>query len=183
MKIYVASVGRNANLLLNIPVDTRGLIHPNDSASMMGFKVIRDKSLINLIRYDDRIIPSSFQNYHAVSKLRDRDRKSFWAANVKDVHPSLNIQLKTNRLLNAILIQEPIALGQRIIKFSVEVTDSEGNKELIEGRTIGNKRILPFKERKVKSIQVKFLDAKGQVLISNLELLRIISTRNESLYR
>jgi alpha-L-fucosidase len=183
MKIYVASVGRNANLLLNIPVDTRGLIHPNDSASMMGFKTIREKSLINLFRYDDRIIASSSQTYHKVGNLRDRDRKSFWAANVKDVHPSLNIQLKTNRLLNAILIREPIALGQRISKFSVEVIDSEGNKELIEGRTIGNKRILPFKERKVKSIQVKFLDAKGQVLISNLELLRIISTRNESLYR
>ncbi|MHA8066263.1 alpha-L-fucosidase [Aquirufa sp. ROCK2-A2] len=183
MKIYVASVGRNANLLLNIPVDTRGLIHPNDSASMMGFKQIRDKSLVNLIKFDDRMITSSHQTYHSVAKLRDLDKKSFWAANLTDKQASLTIKFKTDRLANALLLQEPIALGQRIIQFSVEIVDSNGQTEVIHGKTIGNKRILTFKERKIKSIQVKFLDARGQVLISNVELLRIISARNESLFQ
>jgi alpha-L-fucosidase len=47
MKIYVASVGRNSNLLLNIPVDRRGLVHENDSASMIGFAAIRKLGLLN----------------------------------------------------------------------------------------------------------------------------------------
>ena len=183
MKIYVASVGRNANLLLNIPVDTRGLIHPNDSASMMGFKQIRDQSLVNLLTKSDVISTSSQFGKYATSNLRDKNPKSFWAAQPTDKQAYIHVDLKNSVLMNALLIQEPIALGQRIIQFSVDLTDENGKKETISGKTIGNKRILTFKERKIKSIQVNFLDAKGQILISNLELLRITSIRNESLFR
>ena len=183
MKIYVASVGRNANLLLNIPVDTRGLIHPNDSASMMGFKQIRDQSLVNLLTKSDVISTSSQFGKYATSNLRDKNPKSFWAAQASDKQAYIHVDLKNSVLMNALLIQEPIALGQRIIQFSVDLTDENGKKETISGKTIGNKRILTFKERKIKSIQVNFLDAKGQILISNLELLRITSIRNESLFR
>lgn len=35
LDIYYKSVGRNANLLLNIPIDTRGLIHENDEKQLM----------------------------------------------------------------------------------------------------------------------------------------------------
>ncbi|MFM6947841.1 MAG: alpha-L-fucosidase [Aquirufa sp.] len=183
MKIYVASVGRNANLLLNIPVDTRGLIHPNDSASMMGFKQIRDQSLVNLLTKSDVISTSSQFGKYATSNLRDKNPKSFWAAQASDKQAYIHVDLKNSVMMNALLIQEPIALGQRIIQFSVDLTDENGKKETISGKTIGNKRILTFKERKIKSIQVNFLDAKGQILISNLELLRITSIRNESLFR
>jgi len=183
MKIFVASVGRNANLLLNIPVDTRGLIHPNDSASMMGFKQIRDKSLINLLNKKDVIVTSSSDGKYTASQLSDNDVKSFWAAKNDDHNPTINIDLYTSLSMNALLIQEPIALGQRIIQFSVDLIDENGKKETILARTIGNKRILTFKERKIKNIQVKFLDAKGQILISNVELLKITSARNESLFQ
>ncbi len=183
MKIYVASVGRNANLLLNIPVDTRGLIHPNDSASMMGFKQIRDKSLLNLLNPKDVISVSSSDGKYTSSQLRDKDAKTFWAATSSDHSPSINIDLYESRSMNALLIQEPIALGQRVIHFTVDLIDENGKKESIKANTIGNKRIVTFKERKIKSIQVKFLDAKGQILISNVELLKIISARNESLFQ
>lgn len=183
MKIYVASVGRNANLLLNIPVDTRGLIHPNDSASMMGFKHIRDKSLVNLLNQKDVISVSSNEGKYTSPLLRDKDATTFWAAKSSDKYPSLHIDLYESRSMNALLIQEPIALGQRVIQFTVDLMDENGKKETIKGNTIGNKRILTFKERKIKSIQVRFLDAKGQILISNVELLRITSAHNESLFQ
>ena len=183
MKIYVASVGRNSNLLLNIPVDTRGLIHPNDSASMMGFKQLRDRSLPNLIRPTDAITASSSQKGHGLGFLRDADKRSFWAASEADKQPEIVFTSTNTVLVNAILLQEPIALGQRVKRFSVRLTDDQGKIEVVNGYTIGNKRILPFKERKIKSIQVKFLDARGQLLISNFELLRLISQRNEPLYQ
>jgi len=42
--LYLKSVGRGANLLLNVPPDGRGLIHANDSAALMEFKKLRDES-------------------------------------------------------------------------------------------------------------------------------------------
>jgi alpha-L-fucosidase len=150
---------------------------------MMGFKQLRDQSLINLIKPTDEIKSSSRVNGHPISFVRDVNKRSFWAADTKDAMPTITFIPKNVVKLNAILVQEPISLGQRVKQFSVLLTDDTGIVEEVKGKTIGNKRILPFKERKIKSIQVKFLDARGQVLISNFEVLRITSQRNEPLYR
>lgn len=44
MDLYYQSVGQNGSLLLNVPPDTRGLIHENDVASLLAFKMLRDKA-------------------------------------------------------------------------------------------------------------------------------------------
>mgnify|MGYP001220215861 FL=1 len=43
-QLYLKSVGRGANLLLNVPPDRRGLIHEKDSAAFAGFWEIRGKA-------------------------------------------------------------------------------------------------------------------------------------------
>ena len=183
MKIYAASVGRNSNLLLNIPVDKRGLIHPNDSTSMIGFKQLRDKGLVNLLGKNDQITTSSSHIGKSHTELVDKNTKTFWAANNADQKPKISVKLKESKLMNAVLIQEPIFMGQRIIQFKVKLTEENGAKEEIFCQTIGNKRIVTFKQRKVTNIEIEFLKSRGQVLISNVELLNLISTRNEPLYQ
>lgn len=183
MKIYVASVGKNSNLLLNIPVDRRGLIHPNDSTSMIGFKQLRDKGLVNLLTTKDQINTSSTHSGKPNSGLIDKSSKTFWAANIEDQGPKISIKLQTPKMINALLVQEPIFMGQRIIQFKVTLTDENGAKEEIFCQTIGNKRIVTFKQKKVKNIEIDFLKSRGQVLISNVEVLHLISTRNEPLYQ
>jgi alpha-L-fucosidase len=182
MRIYVASVGRNANLLINIPVDTRGLIHPNDSSALMGLQRLMTKGLASKLLSTDLISSSTAEKGHLVGSILDKNVKSFWAAKESDLKPQLKWSSNESRLLNAIVLQEPIALGQRVKSFEVSLTDETGSVEKLKGYTIGNKRILPFKARKLKSIQVDFLDARGQVLIANFDLLYITSERNESLY-
>mgnify|MGYP000673929251 FL=1 len=182
MRIYVASVGRNANLLINIPVDTRGLIHPNDSAALMGLKSLMNTGLRSLRNKTDGIQVSSSMKGYGSDKLYDVSPRTFWAANVSDKSPRLTWSLADSRLVNAIQMQEPIALGQRVKRFEVKLVDQDSRSEVLQGHTIGNKRILTFKARKLKSIQVDFLDARGQVLLSNFDLLYLTSTHNESLY-
>jgi alpha-L-fucosidase len=41
--IYLSSVGRGANLILNIPPDRRGLINEKDVASLLGWKKLLDE--------------------------------------------------------------------------------------------------------------------------------------------
>lgn len=169
LKIYAASVGRNANLLLNIPVDTRGLIHENDSASLMGFAAIRAKSLVNLL------------TRNSSDPLFDGKNTTFWMASPKN--KDIGVDLKTPLSVNTIMLQEPIALGQRVSSFEVELVDESGKKEVIKAGTIGHKRMITFKERKLKSFQIRFTGSRGPVLISNLEAYRFISTRNEPLFQ
>jgi alpha-L-fucosidase len=168
LKIYAASVGRNANLLLNIPVDTRGLIHENDSASLMGFAQLRAKSLVNVLK-------------GKTGSLFDGKGSTYWMASPqnKEIHVDLDTPQKTN----TIMLQEPIALGQRVSSFEVELVDESGNKEVIKAGTIGHKRMITFKERKLKSFQIRFTGTRGPVLIANLEAYRFISTRNEPLFQ
>lgn len=169
LKIYAASVGRNANLLLNIPVDTRGLIHENDSASLIGFAAIRTKSLVNLLKGNSS------------DPLFDGKNSTYWMASLKK--NDIQVDLKTPQKVNTIMLQEPIALGQRVSSFELELVDELGNKEIIKARTIGHKRMITFKERKLKSFQIRFTSSRGTVLISNLEAYRFISTRNEPLFQ
>ena len=169
LKIYAASVGRNSNLLLNIPVDTRGLIHENDSASLLGFAAIRSKSLVNLLKRE------------AKDPLFDGNNATFWMASEKQ--NGFTIELKVPQKVNTIMLQEPIALGQRVASFEVELVDVDGTKEVIKAGTIGHKRMVTFKERKLKSFQIRFTGSRGPVLISNLEAYRFISTRNEPLFQ
>ncbi|MCX6194118.1 MAG: alpha-L-fucosidase [Cytophagales bacterium] len=169
LKIYAASVGRNANLLLNIPVDTRGLIHENDSASLMGFAAIRTKSLVNLLKGNSS------------DPLFDGKNSTYWMASLKK--NDIQVDLKTPQKVNTIMLQEPIALGQRVSSFELELVDELGNKETIKAGTIGHKRMITFKERKLKSFQIRFTSSRGTVLISNLEAYRFISTRNEPLFQ
>jgi alpha-L-fucosidase len=47
LDIYLGSVGRNGTLLLNVPPDSRGLIHPNDVKALMEFRQLRDAWFAN----------------------------------------------------------------------------------------------------------------------------------------
>jgi alpha-L-fucosidase len=95
----------------------------------------------------------------------------------------IKVDLNFVQKVNTIMLQEPIALGQRVSSFEIELVDDVGRKELIKAGTIGHKRMITFKERKLKSFQIRFTGSRGPVLISNLEAYRFISTRNEPLFQ
>jgi alpha-L-fucosidase len=113
--------------------------------------------------------------------LFDGNKSTYWMATEKN--NQINVTLNRAEKINTLMLQEPIALGQRVRSFEVELEDEAGNKELIKAGTIGHKRMITFKERKLKSFQIRFTGSRGPVLISNLEAYRFISTRNEPLFQ
>jgi alpha-L-fucosidase len=149
----------------------------------MGFAAIRKIGLQNLLPTSTPIISSTAVNGHLSQLINHPIKGAYWAAKATDDSPNLSLSLKQPILMNALVLQEPIAMGQRIRKFHVEITNTLGETERINLQTIGNKRIIPFKQRKVSAIKITFDESRGQVLISNLELLNLISTRSEPLYR
>jgi len=157
--IYYTSVGRNSNLLLNVPPDRRGRIHPNDSIRLMEFRdaITRDfqKDLTN----DSNIHVSDARggSYQAANML-DNDYETYWSATDGNLTPFIEIDFKEKKQFNRLLLQEYIPLGQRVSSFIIKYWDDNKDdwNELVEATTIGYKRILRFPSVNTSKIKIEF---------------------------
>lgn len=166
-RIYLKSVGRGANLLLNVPPDKRGLIHENDSASLVGFKKIRDENFAdNLIRDADTYYQFSQKDFSEKSmQIRGIDPSSqAYSINMQN----FIVQLKQPTKINCIVLREAIHLGQSVRKFTVILYKNDKVIRQLSGTSVGRKRILTFPEEKITSFKVVLEDALGNDNISGI---------------
>ena len=154
METYYKSVGRNSTLLLNFPVDRDGLIHREDSLRGVQFH-----DMIQKVFADDL----------------DRGAKVITSADARTVTLEFDSPVTFNRMV----LQENIALGQRVKKFSVEalvkgkwiplkdVISEEPERSMT---TIGRKRILCFADTKTTKVRVNILDTKAEPVLGAVGL-------------
>ncbi|MCR4032049.1 MULTISPECIES: alpha-L-fucosidase [Flavobacterium] len=170
--IYYESIGRNATLLLNLPVDTRGLVHENDEARL--------KELVATIKADfktellkgtkvqasnTRVADSNFGPQNVI----DGNKDTYWATDDKVKQATIEFTFKKPTAINRILLQEYIKLGQRVKAFSVEANVNGQWKTIANETTIGYKRILRLDRVTASAIRVNILDAKAGFVISTIE--------------
>ncbi len=172
VEMYYNSIGRNTTWLLNFPVDTRGLIHENDVASLKALtQKIKDDFSSNLI--DEKTISTATDrrglNY-SVKKAFDGDLKSYWATRDHIDSASIIVEFDGYKTFNRLVLQEYIALGQRVKSFRVKAHTRSGWKEIAQETTIGYKRILRFETIQARGLRIDFDEAKASITISNLEL-------------
>ncbi len=145
LNLYYQSVGRGASLLLNIPPDPRGLIHDADIASLLEFRAMRDSIFdVNLAAnatVDDAPVRGDDAQF-AASNLLDGDLKTYWSTDDATTTASVSITLDREQTFNHIVLQEYIALGQRVREFSVDAWVDGAWKQIAKGTSIGYKRIL-----------------------------------------
>ena len=168
--IYYSSVGSNANWILNIPPDKSGRIHPIDSARMVAFSAALAKEFPRALMADASKITSTScrgGKFAASNILSSKD--GYWAAKDEDKEASLTITFKSPVTFDRILLQEHIALGQRVNAFSVEALVNGEWKTLDEQTTIGYKRILRVAETTADAVRVN-IKALACPTISNIEL-------------
>ena len=171
MELYYSSVGRNSNLLLNVPPDRRGLLHDNDVKSLLAFRELREKEFATELARGKKVVSSATRgkNYSA-GKANDGDPETYWSTPDDITSSNLTIDLGTETEVNRILFQEYIKLGQRVQEFKVEALVDGEWKQLIEGTTIGYKVIRKFPVVKTSRIKVTISKSKACPVISNIEL-------------
>lgn len=172
MDIYYGSVGRNANLLLNIGVDRRGLVNEHDIARLMEFRSAREKAFkINLAK--GRVMATDVrgndETYGADHALDD-SQSTYWATSDGVTKASLEIDFGREVEFNQFLAQENIALGQRVKRFSLQVWNGKDYKRIAEQTTIGYKRILRFPTVKTRKLKFVIEEAKASPTITNIEV-------------
>lgn len=159
-EIYLKSVGRGANLLLNVPPDRRGLISNADIASLSEFKRLRDESFSeNLLKQANTFYQFSRTELSSSDlSLRSFDANSEgYGINLQNFIVELPQPVK----MNCIVLREAIHLGQTIRGFNIVLYNGKKVVREVSGTSVGRKRILTFKPATVTSFVVYLQDAKG----------------------
>ena len=172
MDIYYGSVGRNANLLLNLPVDRRGLVHENDAARLLEMGALIRATFDRDLAEGARASASSVRGGWRFAPGRGLDgaTDAYWAAEDGVLAADLELELEPPVVFNRVLIQEPIALGQRVARFRVEARSEGEWREIGAGTTIGYQRILRTEPIRADRVRLSIEDSRACPLISRLAL-------------
>jgi alpha-L-fucosidase len=171
--IYLKSVGRGANLLLNVPPDPSGLFSPFDSAALLGFKALVDRNFQTPLANLPGVVISNSESSKNILALTDHDDKTFISLGTDYRNRWIEIKFPELVTLNCILLQEPIQMGQRVIGFSIQIAKADGTVFEIRPTTIGHKRIITFPSQLARSIRFTVTDSKAVPLISEFNAYRI----------
>ena len=172
-ELYYCSVGRNATLLLNFPVDRNGLVHPTDPANAVDFhKNIKKQLSANILADASVLASDSRGGDYEPENVCDGDFETYWATNDTITSSSIELSLPKPKKINSLLLQEYIPLGQRVRSFKIEYYDSgKWNSVTTKEKTttVGYKRIVRFEEITTDKLRVMFEDARGCLCISSVE--------------
>ena len=173
MDLYYSSIGRNSNLILNVPPDRDGLIHNNDIKSLKAFRDLLTKEFERELARGKKVDVSVCRGKgFEGSNVNDGNPETYWTANDSEKSGDIIIDLGGETEVNRILIQEYIKLGQRVQKFGVDAFINGQWKHLIDGTTIGYKIIRKFPLEKATKIKVSIGKSKACPCISSIELFR-----------
>lgn len=171
MRLYLQSVGRGANLLLNVPPDRRGLIHENDAASLAGFRQLRESFYQNDLTHRFQLAVSSHCNDFSPALLLDSNRTTYWAARAEDASPRITLTSRQPITFNTIVLEEYLEAGQRIRAFTVEAEWDGAYREVARATTVGHKRIIQFPRIMAQSLRITFTDAKAIPALAGMRIL------------
>jgi alpha-L-fucosidase len=169
--IYYKSIGQNSSLLINIPVDKRGLVHEKDEEQLLKLaQKIKDDFADNLA-ITANVTATNFRGkgFEPRQVLNDEPDR-YWATADGVISGSIILELPKEQTVNRFLVREYIPLGQRIKSFILEAETPTGWKTIYNGTTVGAKRIIRFDSVSTRKIRFNVIDAKGPITISEIGL-------------
>jgi len=172
--IYLTSVGRGANLILNIPPDQRGLLHENDIQSLKGWRKLIDEAFAKNLALGSKVIAHTCRGNSAqfsASNLIDGNKDTYWATDDGVLQGSVEFDLGKSQIIKYVLLQETIRLGQRIGEFNIEVWKDDAWQEIARATTIGHKRIIRLDQPvEAQKFRINILKSKACPVLSNIEI-------------
>jgi alpha-L-fucosidase len=167
-QIYLQSIGRGANLLLNVPPNQQGRIHSVDSAALMGFARLRQQSFA-------RNLFKGAGHYHLYRGILKKEpavcdgNPATVATFTETEMESVGVEWKDEKNINCIVLREDLRKGQQCARFKLLLFDK--NEKLVQqlnGTTIGQQRILTFPAMNVATIELTVLEQKGPTRIAEI---------------
>ena len=171
--IYYRSVGHNANLLLNFPIDLNGKIPMLDSLRAMEWReVINNDFKDNLLKDAKINVDNERGSEFKAENVIDDDWDTYWATEDDYNFGTISFSFDKPVKMNRVLLQEYIPLGQRVKDFYIE-GEIDGKWFKINPSdtlsTIGYKRIVRFNTVELDKLIIYFEESRGPLCINNIE--------------
>ena len=169
LNVYYGSVGGNANFLLNIPPDKRGIFHENDVKRLLEFgETIRKRFSVNYIEGSSIKASEIMDDEHKVENMVDGNKYTYWCPNEGTEKAEIIVELGTEKEFDTIVLQEQIRVGQRIEKFKIKAMVKEKWTNIYDGTVIGHKKICSFEKVTSKYIKIIIEESRWYPTISNI---------------
>lgn len=172
MDLYFNSVGHNANLLLNFPVNQEGMIPSIDSANAVQWYQKLQKDFANNLLKDSKVTASDTRAWRFNAKhVLDEEYTTYWATKDGVRQAELIFDFPRTTAFNCLLLQEYIPLGQNVDAFYLDYYFN-GKWLPIETdeptTTIGYKRLVRFQTVKADKLRIRFKVFKGTLCINRV---------------
>ena len=167
--LYLKSVGRGANLLLNVPPDRRGLINEKDSAALVGFRKSMDNNFKSDLLKNETINILTHNAIKGTERLNDDNDSTFEFMNFEYQSNSFLCAFKNEKKINTIILKEFLQMGQGIKKFRIVLVDTKGKKKEIVGTTIGRQTIITFPTINTTYLGFEVLEDKGFSILTEIK--------------
>ncbi len=170
--LYFNSVGHNANLLLNFPVNQEGRIPSIDSARAVEWHhAVQDAFSDNLLK-DCTVTASNVRSSRfKPTNVLDEDYEKYWATEDGLRHAELVFEFPKTTTLSRLMLQEYVPLGQNVEAFYLDYYFNgkwlpvETNEPTT---TIGYKRLVRFQTIRADKLRIRFKTFKGTLCLSRV---------------
>lgn len=171
LDIYYNSVGHNTNLLLNFPVDDRGLVHENDAAALRAMTDVLKMTFETDLAEGQPVRASNTRGddpFFAASRATDGDRSTYWAADDSQLTASLTVNFDQPRTIDRVVLQEYVELGQRIRAWNLEALVDGDWIPVFAGTTVGYKRIARIDPVTTGALRLNITDSRACPTLASL---------------
>jgi alpha-L-fucosidase len=145
LKIYYESVGRGANLILNLPPDRRGQIPDKDVQALREWRRILDATFAADLARGAKVTASNTRgadSRFSPANVVDGNGQSYWATDDSTTTPEIVLDLGKPVTFNVVRVREYLPLGQRVESFALDAWENGKWNEIGSATSIGNQRLV-----------------------------------------
>ena len=174
LNLYLGSVGRGSNLLLNVPPNRRGRIGDSDVRNLTAFRAILDKTYATNLAAGAQVTASSTFS-PATAPVKALNGKGFWAARENDRAGAwLQLTLPRPATFDFIRLREALPYGVRVDDYEIDIR-KDGDWQTIARHTcIGPQRLIRLDTAvTAREVRLRVTKAAASPVISEFSLYRL----------
>lgn len=164
LDIWHKTVGRGAQLVLGLAPDNRGLMPESDVQRLREFGAALRKI------YSDNRMKQRIPATDKTALATDGNPDTFWAAPPDDRSAALDVRFNRPVTIDRAVTMEWLGEGQHVYSYVIEADQGGQMVPIVQGRTIGHKRVDLFAKITTNHVRLKILSAGGRIFLREFQL-------------